>query len=65
MVEADTLKSKLNAARADSVSVSLTGAPGMWSDFNSANRSAMMRSELVPWWVTLDRILPDVGYGHG
>ena len=30
-----------------------TGAPGMWSDFNQANRSAMMKSELISWPVTL------------
>ena len=35
------------------MSVSLTGASGMWSDFNTANRSAMMKSELFSWPVTL------------
>ena len=35
---ADTLKSKLEAAGSADVSVSLTGASGMWSDFNTANR---------------------------
>ena len=25
----------------------------MWSDFNEANRSAMMKSELISWPVTL------------
>jgi RND superfamily putative drug exporter len=46
---ADRLKSRLKAAGATDVSVSLTGASGMWSDFNAANRSAMMRSELFSW----------------
>src|SRR6266545_170329 len=50
---ADQLKSKLSAAGGAAVSVSLTGASGMWSDFNSANRSAMLRSELFSWPVTL------------
>ena len=50
---ADTLKGKLKAAGTSDVSVSLTGASGMWSDFNSANRSAMMKSELFSWPVTL------------
>ena len=50
---ADELKSKLKAAGARGVSVSLTGASGMWSDFNSANRKAMMKSELFSWPVTL------------
>ena len=43
---ADELKDELRAAGTGDVAVSLTGASGMWSDFNSANRSAMMRSEL-------------------
>lgn len=50
---ADALKSKLRAAAAPGVTVALTGASGMWSDFNTANRTAMMRSELVSWPVTL------------
>ena len=50
---ADTLKSKLKAAGSADVSVSLTGASGMWSDFNTANRTAMMKSELFSWPVTL------------
>ena len=33
--------------------MSLTGASGMWSDFNDANRNAMMKSELISWPVTL------------
>ena len=33
--------------------VYLTGASGMWSDFNAANRSAMLKSELFCWPVTL------------
>ncbi|HEX4672239.1 MAG TPA: MMPL family transporter, partial [Solirubrobacteraceae bacterium] len=33
--------------------VSLTGPAGMWSDFNQANKSAMMKSELISWPVTL------------
>jgi RND superfamily putative drug exporter len=50
---ADKLKSKLHAAGTTSVTVSLTGASGMWSDFNSANRTAMMKSELFSWPVTM------------
>ena len=50
---ADTLKSKLHAAATAGVSLSLTGASGMWSDFNNANRSAMMKSELFSWPVTM------------
>jgi putative drug exporter of the RND superfamily len=50
---ADALKSKLNATGGSGVSVTLTGTSGMWSDFNSANRTAMMKSELFSWPVTL------------
>ncbi len=50
---ADDLKGPLGDASTDRVSVSLTGASGMWSDFNAANRDAMMRSELISWPVTL------------
>src|SRR5262245_21822611 len=50
---ADKLKGKLHRLASGDVSVSLTGASGMWSDFNAANRSAMMKSELYSWPVTL------------
>jgi RND superfamily putative drug exporter len=50
---ADKLKTKLHAAGAAGVTVSLTGASGMWSDFNTANRTAMMKSELFSWPVTM------------
>ena len=33
--------------------VNLTGASGMWSDFNDANRDAMLKSELISWPVTM------------
>ncbi len=50
---ADGLKGDLRALGSDRVTVSLTGAPGMWSDFNEANRSAMLKSEVISWPVTL------------
>jgi RND superfamily putative drug exporter len=50
---ADQLKKPLAATATKDVSVSLTGASGMWSDFNTANRTAMMKSELFSWPVTL------------
>ena len=50
---ADDLKAKLATLATGDVSVSLTGASGMWSDFNAANRTAMMKSELYSWPVTL------------
>ena len=50
---ADGLKSELHALGRDGVSVALTGSSGMWSDFNEANKSAMLKSELLSWPVTL------------
>ncbi|MFY9487905.1 MAG: MMPL family transporter [Solirubrobacterales bacterium] len=54
---ADDLKEELAALPADGVRVSLTGASGMWSDFNAANKTAMMKSELISWPVTLGILL--------
>jgi RND superfamily putative drug exporter len=50
---ADDLKTQLQRLQGDGVQVSLTGASGMWSDFNEANRTAMMKSELFSWPVTM------------
>ncbi len=54
---ADDLKKELAALPAEGVQVSLTGASGMWSDFNEANKTAMMKSELISWPVTLGILL--------
>ena len=53
VLAADRLKGPLNKLGTTAVSVNLTGASGMWSDFNAANRSAMMKCELFSWPVTL------------
>ncbi|MBJ7458772.1 MAG: MMPL family transporter, partial [Thermoleophilaceae bacterium] len=53
VVAADRLKEAIGAAGAGDVQANLTGAPGMWSDFNVANRDAMMKSELISWPVTM------------
>jgi RND superfamily putative drug exporter len=50
---ADDLKDELSGLGAEGVAVNLTGASGMWSDFNEANKTAMMKSELISWPVTL------------
>ena len=50
---ADDLKGKLADLSHGTTTVSLTGAPGMWSDFNEANKSAMLKSEIISWPVTL------------
>ena len=50
---ADQLKGPLAGLGRGGVQVHLTGASGMWSDFNAANKSAMLRSEVISWPVTL------------
>jgi len=50
---ADSLKGSLAGLGSDQVSVNLTGASGMWSDFNQANKSAMLKSEVISWPVTM------------
>ncbi|HEU5207038.1 MAG TPA: MMPL family transporter [Gaiellaceae bacterium] len=54
---ADDLKARLARLSTEDVTVSLTGAPGMWSDFNEANKSAMLKSEVISWPVTLAILL--------
>jgi RND superfamily putative drug exporter len=54
---AGNIKGKLAALSAGGVQVHLTGASGMWSDFNTANRNAMMKSEVISWPVTLGILL--------
>jgi RND superfamily putative drug exporter len=54
---ADNLKRKLHGLSTAGVTVNLTGAAGMWSDFNEANRSAMLKSEVISWPVTLGIML--------
>jgi putative drug exporter of the RND superfamily len=62
MVEAaDRLKGKLAALTSAGARVNLTGAPAMWSDFNSANRSAMLKSEVISWPVTVVILLVAFG----
>jgi putative drug exporter of the RND superfamily len=50
---ADSLKGRVATLSSGDVTVNLTGASGMWSDFNQANRSAMMKSEVISWPVTM------------
>lgn len=50
---ADDLKVPLSALSRDGVRVHATGASVLWSDFNTANHDAMMKSEIVSWPVTL------------
>jgi RND superfamily putative drug exporter len=50
---ADRLKARLASLAPPGVHVNLTGASAMWSDFNAANRAAMLRSEVISWPVIL------------
>jgi len=50
---AGDLKGPLGASAARGVETNLTGAAGMWSDFNEANKDAMLKSEVISWPVTL------------
>jgi putative drug exporter of the RND superfamily len=58
---ADRLKNDLAALSGHGVQVNLTGAAGMWSDFNAANRDAMLKSEVISWPVTLGILLVAFG----
>ena len=53
MVAAAAAEAAARARGRPSVSVALTGSPATWSEFNTANKSAMMKSELLSWPVTL------------
>jgi RND superfamily putative drug exporter len=50
---ADALKGPLTKLSGNGTTVALTGSSGLWSDFNAANHTAMMRSELFSWPVTM------------
>lgn len=50
---ADALAGPLAHLSRPGVSVTLTGDSALWADFNAANRSAMLRSEMLSWPVTV------------
>ena len=50
---ADSVEPKLAALSSSGVTVTLTGDSALWADFNTANRSAMLRSEMLSWPVTI------------
>ncbi|WP_426592598.1 MMPL family transporter [Cellulomonas sp. McL0617] len=53
VLAADDLKATLTALSSKDATVELTGSSALWGDFNAANRSAMLKSELMSWPVTL------------
>ena len=50
---ADALSRPLQGLSRPGVSVTLTGDSALWANFNSANRTAMLRSEMLSWPVTI------------
>jgi RND superfamily putative drug exporter len=50
---ADSLTGPLDDLSRPGIAVSLTGDSALWADFNTVNRSAMLRSEMLSWPVTL------------
>jgi putative drug exporter of the RND superfamily len=50
---ADALAGPLHRLSGPGISVTLTGASALWADFNRVNRSAMLRSEMLSWPVTM------------
>ena len=50
---AEDLAKGLERAGGNGVDVNLTGASGMWADFNHANKTAMLKSEVISWPVTM------------
>ena len=50
---ADSLNAPLERLARPGISVTLTGDSALWADFNNANRSAMLRSEMLSWPVTI------------
>ncbi len=50
---ADALAGPIGKLSRPGVSATLTGDSALWANFNSANRSAMLRSEMLSWPVTM------------
>ncbi|MBE7188600.1 MMPL family transporter [Jatrophihabitans endophyticus] len=50
---ADDLSAPLSRLATPTVSVDLTGDSALWSDFNNVNHTAMIRSEVLSWPVTM------------
>jgi RND superfamily putative drug exporter len=57
---AEELEKPLAAAAAPGAIVRLTGPAAMWADFNTNNKRAMMRSEVLSWPLTMVLLL-DLG----
>jgi RND superfamily putative drug exporter len=54
---ADELKGRVKALSSGDVQVNLTGQSAKWSDFNQANKEAMLKAEMISWPVTMAILL--------
>ena len=50
---AGRLKTRLARLSSPGLAVRLTGTAAIWSDFNAANKAAMLKSEMLSWPLTL------------
>ncbi len=50
---AEHLQGPLSRLGTSNISVTLTGDSALWANFNAANHSAMMKSEMLSWPVTM------------
>ncbi len=58
---AGRLKTRLARLSVPGLTVRLTGPAAMWSDFNAANKAAMLKSEVLSWPLTLALLLVAFG----
>jgi putative drug exporter of the RND superfamily len=50
---AGRVEDRLDGLAPAGVELAITGSPALWSQFNEANKAAMLRSELISWPLTL------------
>ena len=58
---AGRVQQRLDAAAPSGVQLALTGSAALWSQFNDENKSAMLRSEITSWPLTLAVLLVAFG----
>ncbi len=54
---AGRVQTRLRASSPSGVQLALTGSPALWSQFNEENKSAMLRSEVTSWPLTMAVLL--------
>jgi RND superfamily putative drug exporter len=55
------VENRLKGSAPRDVQLALTGSPALWSEFNEENKSAMLRSEVMSWPLTLAVLLVAFG----